>query len=277
MGMLSGPGLYQPTQAKKLWALNAYLQLLEYLLPTDSDPDMLPGHLWHDDLHDKNIFVDAADPTQITAVIDFQSSQIIPLFDHNLDPSFLDYHGLDVGDNLERPLCPETEGLTRDEKATVMREFMSHTFIVVWRLLNRSKSPVLNRTQAFGVSTAGNMLSIARRIYQIGEAHFAACLLDMRDAWVEAGVTDKFPIVLTPAQEEEIKRDANAADEGMQLILRLRDKLGMAWPYKGLAEHCQYDEVKELLRAARDEITKELTGDDKELGKEFLKRWPFDD
>ncbi len=114
--MLTGPGmLYQPSPDKKLWALDAYLQLVEYILPSnESNPEtqaMLPGRLWHDDLHDENIFVDPANPTQITAIIDWQSTQVVPLFHHHMDPAFLGYHGPDVGfDNLEKPSRLDTSG-----------------------------------------------------------------------------------------------------------------------------------------------------------------------
>lgn len=74
--MLCGPKLYEPTATKKLEALRYYLRILEFLLPTD--PQLTSGNLWHNDLHDENIFVDPEDPTQIRGIIDWQSTQIRP-------------------------------------------------------------------------------------------------------------------------------------------------------------------------------------------------------
>ncbi|KAL2018065.1 hypothetical protein VTK56DRAFT_1297 [Thermocarpiscus australiensis] len=186
MVMLTGPWLYQPSPSKKLWAVDTYLQLLEHLLPGDSDPEMqgmLPGRLWHNDLHDENIFVNPAEPTQITAVIDWQSTQAAPLFDHNMDPAILDYRGPDVGDDLEKPGPLNTEGLSTEEKAVATAEYLARGLMIAWRRLIRKKSPVQYCTVKFQDSTAGNMLHVARRIYEIGEAQFAALVLDLRDAW----------------------------------------------------------------------------------------------
>ncbi|KAK2734623.1 hypothetical protein FQN57_001617 [Myotisia sp. PD_48] len=68
LAMLYGPGLYQPTLKNRLGAVDSYLQLLEVLLPTD--PSLTSGHLWHDDLHGENIFVNPAKPTEIIGIID---------------------------------------------------------------------------------------------------------------------------------------------------------------------------------------------------------------
>ncbi|PGH01258.1 hypothetical protein AJ80_09042 [Polytolypa hystricis UAMH7299] len=98
LAMIYGPEpLYLPTVEKKLEALQCYSQILDTLLP--SDPSLTAGHLWHNDLHHENIFVDP-DSLQILGIIDWQSIQIAPLTDHCLDASFLDYQGSDVGDNL---------------------------------------------------------------------------------------------------------------------------------------------------------------------------------
>ena len=183
MVMLTGPGLYQPTSVKKLWALDAYLQLVEYLLPTELDPDMIPGRIWHDDMHDENIFVDPANPTQITAIIDWQSTQVAPLFDHQMEPAFLEYDGPEIGENLEVPVCPDTEGLSERESAAVFNDYMDRAVVVGWRRLVRGKSPVQHRTAAFHDSIPGNMLHVAKRIYEIGEAHLSALVLKLRDQW----------------------------------------------------------------------------------------------
>jgi hypothetical protein len=56
--VMCGPKLCVPTASNKLEALNAHLKVLESgeLLPTSLE--LVSGHLWHDDLHLENIFVD---------------------------------------------------------------------------------------------------------------------------------------------------------------------------------------------------------------------------
>jgi hypothetical protein len=85
------PGTYCPTRAKKEAALDSFLKLVKYLLPTD--PSITASFLWHSDLHTENIFVDSEQPTKVVGIIDWQSTEILPLFDHARQPYFLDYDG----------------------------------------------------------------------------------------------------------------------------------------------------------------------------------------
>lgn len=165
--MLTGPRLYQPSPSKKRWADAAYLQVLEQILPNRSGSellqDMLPGRLWHDDLHDENIFVNPDDPAQITAIIDWQSTQIVPLFDHHMDPAFLDYNGSDIGEDLEPPGRLDTTGMSPEEKSAAIAEYLKRGIMVAWRRLVRGKSPVQYRAIQFQQSTTGHVLYVARR------------------------------------------------------------------------------------------------------------------
>ncbi|KAI1932978.1 hypothetical protein LOZ66_006664 [Ophidiomyces ophidiicola] len=116
LAMLYGPPpLYEPTVTKKLQALRWYAQIVELLLPPD--PTLSTCHVWHNDLHHENIFVDPHS-LQILGIIDWQSIQITPLTDHCLDPSFLDYEGPDVGDTLERPEVPADMKFLQGEERT---------------------------------------------------------------------------------------------------------------------------------------------------------------
>lgn len=117
--MLYGPKLYNPTAIKKLEALSNLLRILDFLLP--ADPQLTSSHLWHNDLHDENIFVDPENLTPIRGIIDWQSTQILPLFDNSMDPSFLTYEGPEVGDNLDIPELPDShDSLLADEKRAAM-------------------------------------------------------------------------------------------------------------------------------------------------------------
>lgn len=76
MAMMYGPEpLYQPTSQKKFAALDYYFQILESLLRQDALPT--DGHIWHNDLHHDNIFVDPEE-LKVLGIIDWQSVQIAP-------------------------------------------------------------------------------------------------------------------------------------------------------------------------------------------------------
>jgi len=51
--MVCGPGLYEPSAAKKSAAIQSYLNIHDALLP--NDPAITVPTLWHRDLHEENI------------------------------------------------------------------------------------------------------------------------------------------------------------------------------------------------------------------------------
>ncbi|KAG5294120.1 phosphotransferase enzyme family protein [Histoplasma capsulatum G186AR] len=67
--------------------LNQFLAILPYILPSQyfCSPTLL-----HQDLHLENIFVDSADPTKISGIIDWQSTYSAPLFMQARFPSVFD-------------------------------------------------------------------------------------------------------------------------------------------------------------------------------------------
>lgn len=246
------------------------------MLPTKSDPDspdLLRARLWHDDLHRENIFVNPAAPTQITTIIDWQSTQAVPLFDHSMDPAFFDYDGPDIGDNLEKPRPIDTTGLSPEEKATAITQHFDRAIMIAWRLLVRGKSPAQYQTTTFQDTTPGQIMRVAQRAYEVGETHLAALMLDFRDEWPPGS---EFPIVLSAEEEARIKRDVDGADRGASLITQAKSQMGEQWPEKGLPEHEAYDETKGFLTYARDEVARQCFDGDEAAEREFKRLWPFD-
>ncbi|PPJ50761.1 hypothetical protein CBER1_07477 [Cercospora berteroae] len=101
---LCGPNLHQPKIATKLKAVDCYSELLGVVPP--SDPVLNRPCIWHSDLHVENVFVDPEDPTHITSIIDWQSSEVAPLFIHARQPYLMDFDCDDTL-SLERPRKPD--------------------------------------------------------------------------------------------------------------------------------------------------------------------------
>lgn len=101
---LCGPGTYQPTREKKLKALKCYFKLLPFLLPLD--PSIASSHHWNGDLHVANIFVNPSKPAEIVGLIDWQSTELCPLYFQSRQPYFLDHDGPEV--HGLGPLYPKT-------------------------------------------------------------------------------------------------------------------------------------------------------------------------
>ncbi|KLJ08918.1 hypothetical protein EMPG_15657 [Blastomyces silverae] len=159
--------------------MDYYFQILEFLLCGDGLPT--DGHLWHNDLHHGNIFVDPGE-LKVVGIIDLQSVHIGPMFDHCLHPSFLDYNGPDIGEDLGRPAMSESiKSLQGDEKAAAMHVFLDKAVMIAWRSLVRSKNPEPYRMIKFQRSTSGSLFHLCRRIFELSEAHFCTLLFDLQD------------------------------------------------------------------------------------------------
>jgi hypothetical protein len=201
---------------------------------------------------------------------------VVPLFDHQTEPTFYHYDGPDVGDDLEKPEPPDTTGLSEAENVAVTREYFDRALRIAWRRLIRSASPVQYRTIKFQETTEGDILRAAPLVYIAGEAHLAALILELRDKWPPGS---KFPVALTAEEEERIKRDYDEAEQGANLVIQIRAQVPAQFPTGGLASiaaHEDYEEFKALLTYTRDEIARQCFCDDEEARKGFLENWPFD-
>ncbi|KAM5447484.1 hypothetical protein MaudCBS49596_005995 [Microsporum audouinii] len=274
LAILYGPKpLYQPSAKKKLEALQYYSQIQQILLP--DDPSLTTGHLWHNDLHHENIFVDP-DSLEIQGIIDWQSLQIAPLTDHCLDPSFLEYEGPDVGDHLEKPKLPnEIKTLKGEERAEAVAQYLDKAVMIAWRRLVRDKNPAQHRAIKFQQSAAGNLLHLSRRIFEVGEPHFCALLLDLRDEWANSGIPG-FPLKFSDAEVASIEADVKRAELGVRTMKSIEQRLGNLWPVRGVVEHENYEAAKEALQQMKDEIINEFKTHPGWDTAVFEALWPFE-
>ncbi|KAK4464360.1 phosphotransferase [Cladorrhinum samala] len=276
MVLITGPPpeLYMPTPAKKLSALAAHDRLLPRILPT-ADPVLASPFLWHDDLHGENVFVDPSDPTRITAVIDWQGVQVAPLFDHNAaQPAFLDYSYASASENenntggqeddMTPPPPPDTSAMSEPDRAAALTAYADLALSIAWRRLVRKKAPALDDLAKFQESTEGNVLHVARRVYEVGESLLAGLALDLEPSGDDEAVTT-------------IRSEMDAASTGVDLMGQLQEQMGEDWPDKGLTTEKDYQMVKAMLSQARDQMAEGLFGEDEAKRDEFKRAWPFDE
>ena len=136
--------------------------MIKYLLPTDQS--IQSSCLWHDDLHIENIFVDPENPTNVIGIIDWQSAELAPLFEHARQPYFLDYDGPPTF-GLERPRLPENlaqldPAAQKEAKALFLKQSLSALYKAV---LHRQNSR-LYRAMAFQETPSFGLLLLARNL-----------------------------------------------------------------------------------------------------------------
>lgn len=277
--MVCSPKLYVPTKEKKLSALNFCQEILPFILPQGSRQQF--GFLWHNDLHAENIFVDPKNPTVITGIIDWQSTQIVPLYDHVLEPSFLNYSGPDLGDDLSRPELPkDIDSLSSDERNAVIHSYLEQGLMVAWRRLIKNNNPLQYDTIRFGQTTCGNLISLGRRLYSLGEAHFMGLLLDLKKEWALLPAVQKcgnppFPLSISESEAMKIGEDMRLVDRGVEMMANSALEFGDLWPEQGLVNHDQYERAKSELRDLKENVATHLQLS--KLERDELDRyWPFD-
>jgi hypothetical protein len=273
--LFCGPKLYRPDTEKKLAALACYLQIIDALIPKDTATKK--PCLWHNDLHDDNIFVDPHNPETITGIIDWQSCHVSPLFNHNPDPAFLDWDGLEP-ETLDLAPRPKLSGLSPEERSAAVREYADQNIFIGWRKLMHAKNPDLYRVVEFRKTAAYGLIFLAHRMFEYGEAHFQSLLVDLKDTWADLpAVTSDvpFPFDFSEADVERIKLDSDGAVAGTELVAEVKERMGYLWPDKGFIEHERYDECKAFLQEVKGQILDQLAETDEEKV-EYSRYWPFE-
>lgn len=275
IALFCGPKLYQPDTEKKLTALAWYQQIIDALIPKDTTINN--AYLWHNDLHHDNIFVDPHKPDKITGIIDWQSCHISPLFNHNPDPAFLDWDGLEP-ETLDLAPMPKLSGLSPEERSAAVRDYTVQNVFIGWRKLMHAKNPNLYQVIEFRKTAAYGLIFLAHRMFEYGEAHFQSLLVDLQDTWADLpGVTSDtpFPFSFSEADVERIKLDSDGAVAGTELVAAVKERLGDLWPDKGFIEHERYNDCKAALDEVRDQILEQLAENDEEK-EEYKQYWPFE-
>ncbi|KAI3291191.1 hypothetical protein DTO002I6_6024 [Penicillium roqueforti] len=211
--LFCGPKLHQPDAEKKLTALAWYQKIVDAIIPKDTS--ITNPYLWHDDLHDDNIFVDPDNPERITGIIDWQPCRISPLISYNPNPAFLDWDGLEP-ETLDLAPRPTLARLSPDERSGAMHEYTVQNMFIGWRNLMRAKNPDLYRVVEFRKTAAFGLIFLAHRMFEYGEPHFLSLLVDLKDMWADLpGVISDipFPFEFSETDLERIKLDCDKSTE----------------------------------------------------------------
>ncbi|KAK3677309.1 hypothetical protein LTR78_002847 [Recurvomyces mirabilis] len=237
LSMLCGPTLYQPTKEKKLFACEAALKVLPHILPRE--PWASTFHMWHDDLHEENIFVDPHDPTVITAIIDWQSTFIAPLFDHTTFPAFLDHEG-----------------------PTVQEQVLASGYK---HMLKENIKPVFDAVM-YEESAASAVMSASRNLFEVGEAHCMGSITVLEDSTVG----------FSSATLATIHEDVEKTAASMNAMRVIKNALGPLFPEKGIVRSDQYEDAKAALRNVKGRGFADFSTSAEDL-RAWEEAWPFAD
>ena len=252
------PGFYTPTREKKIKALEAYLELFKHLLPADRR--LGSAHIWHGDLHAGNVFVNPANPTQIVGLIDWQNTELAPLYFQARQPHFIDHEGPTMR-GLERPvLPPNLAQIDADGKKKALALFLHQSLCALYRKILHP--PKIFDCLEFQESTAFMLLLLARNILVDGEASYMAQVCELEDIWDTLLGTQgiDFPFAYSEADIQAIRADMENAASGMEAMRHLRAILGDLYPEQGYVSPEKHKEAVRLLPQARKQVLAEYLG-----------------
>lgn len=158
--------------------------------------------MWHANLHMRNIFVSAEDPTQIVSLIDWQSVVVSPLFYQVRFPEFISI-GKDYELGSEIPTLPENINDMDDDNQEIVRYKHKQTMM---GKAYEAASGFKNKN----VFKALRLTPLSRQLFlRCGEAReegvvpLRACLIAIADVWNKTGFSGDCPCNYS---EDEIQK-----------------------------------------------------------------------
>ncbi|KAL8972520.1 MAG: hypothetical protein Q9197_002745 [Variospora fuerteventurae] len=264
----------QPTP--HIEALSGYLRISDHLIP--KQPSLNRFILRHPDLSPNNIFIN--DSMEITGVIDWQHSSILPIFLHVGIPNDFQHYDDEnpiVLDELRLQTNFSELSLEEQETATELQKRREvHAFYIYrTRELNADHSAALSA--CYGLLRKRLFLSAAGA-WRGDNVNLKADLIQVSRLWKQIASAEggSFPECPLKYPEEEIKEHlelAGKVKEAIDEVKRVREHIGMGESGCVLPEH--YDEIKARCQQLKVQSL-QMAGTSLEK-KEILNHFPFDD
>ncbi|RAL14787.1 aminoglycoside phosphotransferase family protein [Aspergillus homomorphus CBS 101889] len=249
----------QNSPACHIELIDKYLQVAPILLP--EDPTIVAPYLFHNDLHNGNIFVEDG---KITSVIDWQGLWAAPRWLHGRPPKLIRYQG-----EMILRLPENFQELDAEEKKKVRRTISKSVVQYVYQTEVEKEIPVLYEVFVtdygrlrcnpvfFVVDTWSNEIVCLRE-----------SLLQIVKYWDEMGFGFPCPIHFT---EEERRTHLEAAD-GWNNVQDFWDAISPVLDRDGWTHADTYDEAVELFKLMRNWGLENLEGKMREMFEKATRR-----
>jgi hypothetical protein len=179
--------------------------------------------------------VNPDDPSEILGFIDWQSTELAPLYDHNIEPYVLDYEGPRVEGLLERPNLAEIQKLfdpdpTSQKKAESL--YLKMSLVSLYRHLIHLTNDRLFRALEFHQTDRFRLLLFARNLFIDGEATYLGLLAELAKGWwdlpcVRVEGNPECPLRFSAEELAVIEADSEGAALGIDLMKDLQGRVGL--------------------------------------------------
>ena len=274
-GLFYGPGQYRPSKKLKTDTLHHYIKVAPFLLPNDNT--ISKPVLWHPDLHGDNIFVNPSQPTDILAIIDWQSVNLSPLFLQARHPALIEFDG-PVTEGFQSIKLPENfDKLSPSEQLEAKKLRAAQSLYKLYEIQLIRQCPDVARALRFRDSLAGQITGLAGSIFSDGEPTLQGMLMRLRQEW-PACVSPSTPCPLSFSTEDENqqKKDEAKWREGVELMEEFLGQVGAYRGWDGWVNHQNFEVMKSRLSECREDFLTRHSATDEEK-RQFMKHWPFMD
>ena len=234
------------------------------------------AHLWHSDLHVANIFVDPSEPTKVVGLIDWQSTEVSPLYFHARQPHIIDYEGPPVY-GLDRPQPPkDLAKLNGNAKRQAESLYLQQSLCSLYNTLTYHQNPHLHAALQFQKTTTYLLLLLARNLLVDGEATYLSQVAELESTWdaLPGAKGSIYPFSFSAKEREEIEAEVEGVERGMEAMRSIRETLGELFPEQGIVRHDQYEESLDALAQIKEQVVEKFAKTEHER-EGWRKAWPF--
>lgn len=240
------------------------------------DRTISSAHLWHSDLHVANIFVNPSEPTQVVGLIDWQSTEVSPLYFHARQPHLLNYDGPPVS-GLERPNLPkDIEKLETNAKKHAETLYLQQSLCSLYNTLTHYQNPQLSAALEFQQTTSYLLLLLARNLLIDGEASYLLQVAELEAIWdtLPGAKGATYPFSFSPTERREFEVEVEGVVRGMDAMRSIRESMGDLFPEQGMVRPEQYEETLDALAQIKDQVIEEFASTEQER-EVWQNMWPF--
>lgn len=217
-----------------------------------------------------------SDHTEVVGLIDWQSTEVAPLYSQGRQPHILNYEGPEVY-GLERPRLPENiEELDAAAKGHAVTLFLNQSLCVLFNTLAHKQNAKLFAALEFQRTDDFLLLLLAHNLLVDGEASYLSQVAELKARWDAPPRARNlaYPFDFSAKQLEEFEADAENSRHGMELMSGIRYSIGKLFPEQGITRPDQYEETLDALEQMKDQIIQQYTSNEEER-EQWRKVWPF--
>lgn len=249
-----------------------YLKIAPYLVPKVEQLNV--PTIRHPDLSPSNIFI--SDSGDITGIIDWQHTTVLPIFLQAKIPKHFQNYGDDDSENFRHPkLAEDFATMTSSDKEVEMelyrRRQVHYFYLGYTSKLNKAHFHAMGK---YDLVLRNQLYDTAGRPWEGDNTSLQAQLIKTIAQWSEiASLEDSLPVHYSEAEVEEcLDRDAKqkSVEEKVQQV---RDFIGIN--IDGLVLNEEFESARERARLIKNELAEGANTEEER--REFDKLWPFQD